>query len=1183
MSQCQTHKLEASSGVAALMLLALKKRKRRRKKKKELLGVRVLSRKSKLIRRGLKKYKQQMKRDSVGAKMYSPRPTFVPQAIPKSPKRPFAMGLVNGVECRMLFDTGSEVLVVSPALVAAFHGSSNKQVALQVGDDFSSQVKSGLVDVKGVKIIVSDVIRVHIRINGVTYRENAYVADITEDCIVGCPQIDNFNLYDYMKSLTAQAYSASGVSVSAIQQELIRMDSDFQQPLTLTDMEDLDDTEYERTYKITESPELKRKIEDILAKHKRVFNSKVAKNGAQVPAMPIDLNGPAPRPYRPRPVSPAIEAAMKEIVADLLDQGVISESTSSFSSPVVMVRKPTGAWRFCVDYRSLNAVTVKFMNPMPNNMETLERMRGKRYFCVIDLRNGFYNFPIKEEDRHKTAFACPFGLFEFNRLSMGLSNSPPWFQKVITNVLHGLIGNICECFVDDICIYADTESQLVERLDIVLSRLSLTDVRVKLDKCQFGLTSVVYLGHLLNGDGITISSERKLALSQFQIPQTVKALRRFLGFTNYMRMFIPNYARQSAPLNKLLNKNSVWPTCMGAVEIASFEKLKQAIIDAPMLAFLDYEKPIFVATDASVSGVGGVLYQLDDAQNPQIVCFVSKGLNDVQSKWSTIEIECFAIFFVLNKIQQYVRGHNFVLLTDHKNLKWLYNSQVPKLVRWSLFLQEFTFDIQYIPGPDNVVSDALSRMLEDFKHLPVDHDAFHKKIHAIGVANQYDDEVITSTEGLQLLADVHNDIGGHIGITASLRLLRDRGYEWSGMAVDVYDYIQRCITCQKVKGNKQTSLVGDFRSLTTYDPFYEISLDTLGPYPIDSEGNQYIMSVVDSFTRYTELVAVKDKSSASAAHVLLQIFKRYGSPVRIRSDGGGEFVNEMIAKYLELLKVEHVKTLPYRPQANALVERRNKDVNDHLRAICFDRHDYNWSKYLPCVQRILNSAYHSSLGVSPNELIYGGRINLNRNLVGLDHGEIPVNASLLGKGDYFEMMYKQEESYMRNSLLHLQSVVENRRTRAVKGDVLNVGDLVKVSHPLTPFQRNDDAVGKLQVRWMGPRKIMERHHNTYKLMDYVSGKADWFDISRIERFFTREALSIQQIIAIAARDRDEWPIENIIDYRRSSGGSNKKGYQFRVRWRGFDSEEDTWEDYMRVRDTEAFTQFVAHHPKLKTL
>jgi len=1075
-------------------------------------------------------------------------------------KRPYLVGMLkSSIEARILLDTGSEVDIITRTLFDS----------LLMPTDKSHIFKEVLTVLNGNKMMVVDKVTLEMSLTmldgskqniSTTFR----IAEIDEDVVLGYPTIVRYPqiLNQFLQTTESVVFLESDENHRV-----------FASLLSKEDVNELDEEDEilwksSESYQVCDDKMFQQRIAALVEKYNDVFSENLAPGGAKVAPMPIKLSGPKPKPSRPRPVSPNLEKALRESVTELLAQGVIRESKSSYSSPVVLTKKKDGSWRFCVDYRLLNKVTVRFVFPLPNNYELLERLRGNKYFAVLDLRKGFYQFPLVDEDCEKTAFAVPWGLYEFVRMSMGLTNSPAYFQQTMMEVLNGMIGVICECFIDDLIIYANSKEELLHRVGSVLNRLHHHDIRVNMKKCRFGFEEVEYLGHIVNGEGMKISPSRVAALQQIPLPTCTKAVRSFMGLCNYMRAFIKDFATISIPLARLMSDSI--PFSMNGEAVQAFNELKQLIVAAPVLRYLNYEQKIYVRTDASNVGIGGYLFQLDEFEKELPVAYVSKALNDVQRRWSTIEIECYAIYFAMSKFEQHLRGHPVIVQTDHRNLQWLYKSQVPKLIRWSIFLQEFDMEIDWIPGHSNVVADTLSRSFGG----------------TITAANADDDEEEERKRGLEYVRTViHTDVHGHAGVHLTVQRLRDDGYEWRGMAADVYDFIQHCTNCQKLRGSKSGTLQGELRHIHSLEPFYSIHVDTVGPLPVDEEGNRYIVVVIDSFTRYCELFACKDVTAASAARCLLSVFQRYGSPIELRSDGGGQFTADVIQQYLQLIGVAHVKTLPYRPQANGIVERANSEVIRHLKAICYDRNDFNWSKFLPLVQRVLNDTHHTSLGCSPNHLMYGGRIRLCRGLQ-RDPVDIDVDAAkeiTVSLDDYVVQMTAAYDKIVSKSLSHLENNIASRQAKQSAIDVLTPGQLVLISHPWTKLEAQPPH--KLASRWFGPRKVMAKRFNSYRLYDFATKTETWYDISRLKVFHSDSQLSDSDLAKIAAKDKNEWLVESIVKHRLVDGAEKKrkpgkKDFEFLVHWSGFGSNEDSWEPYVNVHDVEALDVYVRKHQSL---
>jgi hypothetical protein len=528
-------------------------------------------------------------------------------------------------------------------------------------------------------------------------------------------------------------------------------------------------------------------------------------------------------------------------------------------------------------------------------------------------------------------------------------------------------------------------------------------------------------------------------------------------------------------------------------------------------------------------------------------------------------------------LQHYLRGHKFTLLTDHRNLQWMRKSPVPKVQRWSLALQEYEYDIQWIEGKKNVLADAFSRLpVTQEKEAELRKDALlQQPIHAVTAADEEADGEgegdDTSCAGFDI-GLVHNEIAGHHGITKTVMLLREAGQVWSGMVEDVARYIHSCPQCQREKSN-QGDLTGKISSsLSSYEPFYSVSVDKLGDFVADKKGNTSIIVFICDFTRYTELVAAPDGTAASAAKAMLQVFARYGAPAMLRSDGGGQFVAEIINEFAKLLTVSKVVTIPHRPQSNGLVERVNAEIVKHLKALVVaDRAQADWSDWLPLVQRIINSTPNRAIGCAPAKLVYASDINLNRGFL------FDVEEEDLGKGgskpnnlithQYLKDLTTKQQTLQRRAIAYLEKEVEGRQgIQESPVYVLAPGTYVLVCHPRLGLGKGPT---KLSPRWMGPRQVVSRHGNAYTVKNLVTGGTNVYDISRLKIF---DDTRCENVLDEAAKEMGEWVVQAIVDHRGTNTRAKRGQMQFLVEWVGYPG-EDSWLPYAEVKDLEALALY----------
>ncbi|XP_078236027.1 uncharacterized protein LOC144584230 [Pogona vitticeps] len=450
----------------------------------------------------------------------------------------------------------------------------------------------------------------------------------------------------------------------------------------------------------------------LLSKYQQVFSNKP---GIVKGVMHRIHTGDAPpqavSPYRV--TGPYRDKVRKEL-DEMLRENIIVPSSSPWSSPIVLVDKPDGSIRFCVDYRKLNRVTTPDAYPMPRLDNLIETIGGCRFISSLDLVKGYWQLRIDPRDQEKTAFCSPFGLYEFRVLSFGLRNAPATFQRLMDQTLAGL-SDFTVAYIDDIGIFSNTWEDHLLHLELVLQRLSAAGLTVKASKCQLGSPEIKYLGHMVGGGMIKPLEAKIEAVRDWPRPNTKKKVKSFLGLVGYYRKFIPRFSEIAAPLTDLTRKKAddriPWTSdCEEA-----FQRLKQALINYPVLRAPDFDREFIIYTDASNSGVGAVLCQEDENGDQHPVSYLSRKLQKGERHLATVEKECLAIVYAIQKAKPYIWGRHFILCTDHSPLQWLKTMKThnSKLMRWALNLQDYDFEVKVVRGSVNCVADALSRRPEE--------------------------------------------------------------------------------------------------------------------------------------------------------------------------------------------------------------------------------------------------------------------------------------------------------------------------------------------------------------------------------------------------------------------------------------------------------------------------------------
>lgn len=407
---------------------------------------------------------------------------------------------------------------------------------------------------------------------------------------------------------------------------------------------------------------------------------------------------------------------LRKTLNDLLDKGFIRASSSSAAAPVLFVSKPGGGIRFCCDYRALNAMTKRDRYPLPLISETLRNLAAAKWFTKLDVVAAFHKIRMAEGHEHKTAFRTRFGLFEWLVCPFGLSGAPATFQRYINSVLQAFLDDFVTAYLDDVLIYTSgSRSEHEAKVQLVLKALALAGLHLDPKKCVFSTTEVTYLGFIVRaGEGISCDPEKQRAIREWAAPTTLKGVQSFLGFANYYRIFIPDFATIAGPLIALTKKGT--PFAWGSGEDAAFKQLQRRFCEAPILRDWDPDRPTYVEADASGVAIGGCLSQEDAQGHRYATAFHSQRLSSAERNYPIHDREMLAIIRCLDAWRAQLRscGH-FTVISDHKNLSKFATKQhlSARQVRWSEFLAEFDWSLVYRPGSESPVPDALSRRDEE--------------------------------------------------------------------------------------------------------------------------------------------------------------------------------------------------------------------------------------------------------------------------------------------------------------------------------------------------------------------------------------------------------------------------------------------------------------------------------------
>lgn len=754
-------------------------------------------------------------------------------------------------------------------------------------------------------------------------------------------------------------------------------------------------------------PQEREQLQEVVDAH---FNSSLSTLGRTNRVKHIIDTGNVPAiKQRYYPISPARQKLVNEELDKMIELGVVEPSHSAWSSPILLVDKPDGSKRFCVDFRKVNAVSKKDAYPLPHVTSVLDRLRDARYLSSLDIKSAYWQIPLDPSSKEKTAFTIPGrGLFHFVTMPFGLCNAPATWQRFVDNVLGPELEPNVFIYLDDIIVVTSTFQKHIEILTEIFRRIREANLTLNKEKCQFCRPELRYLGYVVSEQGLRVDPDKVQAILDLPVPRSQKEVRQFCGTASWYRRFIPDFATRMYPLTSLLKKRKSFVWTQEALD--AFNDIKSCLVAAPILSCPDFTKPFVIACDASGVGLGAVLSQHSE-HGEVVVAYGSRSLTAQEQKYSATERECLAVIWAIERFRPYVEGTKFTVITDHYSLLWLNNLKDPqgRLARWALRLQPYDFQLIHRKGKDNVVPDLLSRstilkdkvtevnhcnivfpvelndrwylgMLDKVKENPLSYPQW--KISENQLWKQTFSDRNLATEDLswklvlpkdarqQALEECHDlPTSGHTGVLKTFKRVQQQ-YYWPKMRKDIATYVAKCRTCQSIKYDQQKpgGMIGDHRIVKT--PWKMISADLLGPFPRSTKGNKYILVVVDSFTKYTLLKPLRAATAQSVARFLEEdVFMVYGVPSYLVCDNGSEFIGQPVKRLAQDYKIKVLLNPSRHPQSNP-TERANRTIVTMLRAYIGDNHR-QWDSKIAQLGFALRSSFHESTGHTPNYLNFG--------------------------------------------------------------------------------------------------------------------------------------------------------------------------------------------------------------------
>ena len=731
---------------------------------------------------------------------------------------------------------------------------------------------------------------------------------------------------------------------------------------------------------------------------------------------------PVTQPHRRIPFH--IRKKVEKELARLEELDIIEkvDGPTPWVSPIVVAPKPKNPdeIRICVDMRLPNEAVLRQRHITPTIDDLIADLNGATIFSKLDLNSGYHQLELDEKSRNITTFSTHIGLRRYKRLIFGISSAAEIFQNTLCTTLEGLKGT--RNISDDILVFGRTQEEHDENLEATFTRIQQKGLTLNKHKCEFNKDKIEFFGYIFSKDGISPDPKKVEAIKSASTPSNISEVRSFLGMTNYVGRFIPNYATINEPLRALTKQNQPWEWTEKHEK--AFDKLKQELASSTIIAYFDPNKETQLIVDASPVGLGALL-----TQNGKVIAYASRALSDVEKRYSQTEREALAIVWSCEHFHLYLFGHTFKLISDHKPLEVIFNnpkSRPPaRIERWRLRLQAYNFKVVYKPGKTNA-ADYISRHpktgTECCKHSEVAEayvqfifvNAIPKAmtIEEIRTATLVDQDlqqvikliksgnwkqsykqnktletfsrlrheltIVPVTNGFVLLCDkklvipkgLRNRVielahEGHQGIVKTKQLLREKVW-FPGIDKQVEDFCQSCIPCL-ASTPKQTTEPLQMTVLPN-NPWSQISMDFNGPLP----SGVYLMVLVDDYSRYPVVEIINSTSAKTVIPQLDKIFSMFGIPEVVKTDNGPPFNGYEFTKFAEYMGFKHRKITPLWPQANGEAERFMRTIGKIIKAANAERK--SWKQEIYTFLRNYRATPHATTNKSPAEILFGRKM-----------------------------------------------------------------------------------------------------------------------------------------------------------------------------------------------------------------
>ena len=857
------------------------------------------------------------------------------------------------------------------------------------------------------------------------------------------------------------------------------------------------------------------------------------------------------------------EKVVKDLIERYLELGIIEEVDSPFRAPMVLVEKKnvgesvTDRYRLAVDYRALNLHIPDSAWPAPSVDHCLDAAAGSAYLSKLDFNNGYYQIPCTDSAKRALAFSPGVGFkqYTFNGMPNGAKSAASVFQQTMEKSFQGLEECILPPYYDDVNVKGRTFESHLKNARRVLQRIRECGFTLNALKCSLFQNKVKYLGHIVENGMVALDPERISKIQSIPAPRDTKSLRRFIGMVQYCSRFLPRLNDTLSPLTNLLRKGSVYDWSLECQ--TAFDSVKNQLSEPPVLRSPTAFDDFILETDASDTGIGGCLKILSPGNNTEfLVGFHSEKFDDQHKRWHIVEKEAYSILQNVQTFKHYLIGKRFTLRTDNRILAYMKTSKSKKLANWALQLSDFNFDIVHIPSTDNRISDFFSRIYEHVcivselspilspdqlraaqhadKHLHQAvryvNDKRNFDVEKLGPIKRYRKFLTLDENGVlrwkskivlpaqfqhRVLEIAHDHpAAGHFAEDRTWKNVTSKFF-WPGAHNDVVNWVRSCKKCNEHA--IRTYVNRPLQPIPTEERFELVCYDIAGPFiPSKQGGNLYALIVVDHFSKWPEIIALKNiRASTISSAIFEQWCCRYGIMTQLHSDGANNVHGEVVKALCNKIGSVKSKSSRLHPQGDGMAEAVVKMLKNAI-SKQVDEHGTDWDQYLQATAFAVRNSINNSTNCTPAELVLGSNpvrpIDLSASEGEAQTARVP-HSKKQAQDFAKELTRKLDDSakIVHENLKKAREKMKTSYDKKVSHHQIKVGDHVMLWWPY----RKKGVPRAFQPKWKGPYKVSALIDDTNCTLEMDDGSLKHVHLNQLKPVQARNECSTSNHIPVS--------------------------------------------------------------------